>query len=81
MELSIHALPIPDSTKNMVPEVTRRSANYHPSIWGDHFVTYASHAVVKLQLLAFIKTYISKDTEVDVKMGQQLQQQKDASGS
>ncbi|KAL7212216.1 hypothetical protein ACSBR2_014981 [Camellia fascicularis] len=60
MELSIHALPIPDSTKNMVPEVTRRSANYHPSIWGDHFLTYASHAV-----------------EVDVKMGQQLQQQKE----
>ncbi|CAL5404078.1 unnamed protein product [Camellia sinensis] len=60
MELSIHSLPIPDSTKNMVPEVTRRSANYHPSIWGDHFLTYASHAV-----------------EVDVKMGQQLQQQKE----
>ncbi|KAF5948753.1 hypothetical protein HYC85_014710 [Camellia sinensis] len=60
MELSIHALPIPDSTKNMVPEVTRRSANYHPSIWGDHFLVYASHA-----------------TEVDVKMGQQLQQQKE----
>ncbi|CAL5376533.1 unnamed protein product [Camellia sinensis] len=49
MELSIHALPIPDSTKNMVPEVTRRSANYHPSIWGDHFVTYASHAVWMLK--------------------------------
>ncbi|GMP68098.1 hypothetical protein CsSME_00027828 [Camellia sinensis var. sinensis] len=60
MELSIHALPIPDSTKNMVPEVTRRSANYHPSIWGDHFLTYATHVV-----------------EVDVKMGQQLQPQKE----
>ncbi|CAL5402871.1 unnamed protein product [Camellia sinensis] len=60
MELSIHALPILDSTKNMVPEVTRRSANYHPSIWGDHFLAYASHAA-----------------EVDVKMGQQLQQQKE----
>ncbi|CAL5406936.1 unnamed protein product [Camellia sinensis] len=45
MELSIHALPIPDSTKNMVPEVTRRSANYHPSIWGNHFLAYATHAV------------------------------------
>ncbi|CAL5402868.1 unnamed protein product [Camellia sinensis] len=59
MELSIHALPIPDSTKNMVPEVIRRSANYHPSIWGDYFLAYASHA------------------EVDVKMGQQHQQQKE----
>ncbi|CAL5402866.1 unnamed protein product [Camellia sinensis] len=60
MELSIHALPISDSTKNLVPKVTRRSANFHPSIWGDHFLAYASHAV-----------------EVDVKMGQQHQQQKE----
>ncbi|KAF5948756.1 hypothetical protein HYC85_014713 [Camellia sinensis] len=44
----------------MVPEVIRRSANYHPSIWGDYFLAYASHAV-----------------EVDVKMGQQHQQQKE----
>ncbi|XP_059444211.1 (-)-germacrene D synthase-like [Corylus avellana] len=27
---------------NPVPETTRRSANYHPSIWGDRFLTYAS---------------------------------------
>ncbi|KAF5948761.1 hypothetical protein HYC85_014718 [Camellia sinensis] len=45
MESCIHALPIPDSIKNIVPEVTRRSANFHPSIWGDHFLAYASHAV------------------------------------
>ncbi|KAL7189984.1 hypothetical protein ACSBR1_039594 [Camellia fascicularis] len=44
----------------MVPKVTRRSTNYHPSIWGDYFLTYASHAM-----------------EVDVKMGQQHQQQKE----
>ncbi|KAI7981020.1 (-)-germacrene D synthase [Camellia lanceoleosa] len=37
----------------MVPEVTRRSANYHPSNWGDHFLAYASHAAIKLDLLAF----------------------------
>ncbi|THG23460.1 hypothetical protein TEA_020365 [Camellia sinensis var. sinensis] len=34
-----------DSIKNIVLEVTRRSANFHPSIWGDHFLAYASHAV------------------------------------
>ncbi|CAL5341820.1 unnamed protein product [Camellia sinensis] len=45
MESCIHALPIPDSIKNIVPEVTRRSANFHPSIWGDHFLAYAPHAV------------------------------------
>ncbi|PSS16245.1 (-)-germacrene D synthase [Actinidia chinensis var. chinensis] len=38
------ALPIPTvSTKiTMEPLVTRRSANYHPSIWGDHFLAYSS---------------------------------------
>jgi hypothetical protein len=25
-----------------MPETNRRSANYHPSIWGDHILTYAS---------------------------------------
>ncbi|THG00676.1 hypothetical protein TEA_002058 [Camellia sinensis var. sinensis] len=71
MKLSIHALPIPDSTKNMVPEVTRRSANYHPSIWGDHFLTTKSK---NMELLVHIS---HRQEEVDVKMGQQLQQQKE----
>nr|UZT70950.1 terpene synthase 5 [Paeonia delavayi] len=25
------------------PDNVRRSANFHPSIWGDHFLSYASH--------------------------------------
>ncbi|CAK9134282.1 unnamed protein product [Ilex paraguariensis] len=29
------------ATQNVVPNVTRRSANFHPSVWGDHFLTYA----------------------------------------
>ncbi|PRQ55602.1 putative lyase [Rosa chinensis] len=29
-------------TITATPEVTRRSANYSPSIWGDHFLSYAS---------------------------------------
>ncbi|CAL5409992.1 unnamed protein product [Camellia sinensis] len=45
MEASIHALPIPDSTKNMVPEVALRSTNFHPIFWGDHFLAYASHVM------------------------------------
>jgi hypothetical protein len=28
--------------QNAMLETNRRSANYHPSIWGDHFLTYAS---------------------------------------
>ncbi|NP_001268213.1 (-)-germacrene D synthase [Vitis vinifera] len=29
-------------SKNLSPEVGRRCANFHPSIWGDHFLSYAS---------------------------------------
>ncbi|CAK9136867.1 unnamed protein product [Ilex paraguariensis] len=30
------------SSQTVVPGITRRSANFHPSIWGDHFLSYAS---------------------------------------
>nr|POF14722.1 (-)-germacrene d synthase [Quercus suber] len=30
------------ATKTDMPEINRRSANFHPSIWGDRFLTYAS---------------------------------------
>ncbi|GFS29272.1 terpenoid cyclases/Protein prenyltransferases superfamily protein [Actinidia rufa] len=41
----VTALPIPTvSTKiTTEPLVARRSANYNPSIWGDHFLAYSSH--------------------------------------
>uniref|UniRef100_A0A2N9I731 Uncharacterized protein n=1 Tax=Fagus sylvatica TaxID=28930 RepID=A0A2N9I731_FAGSY len=29
-------------TKNAMTEINRQSANFHPSIWGDHFLKYAS---------------------------------------
>ena len=50
------ALPIPTvSTKiTMEPLVTRRSANYHPSIWGDHFLAYSSHPTVNWDFIATI---------------------------
>jgi hypothetical protein len=32
---------------NPMAETDRRSANFHPSIWGDHFLAYASELVVK----------------------------------
>ncbi|CAK9136862.1 unnamed protein product [Ilex paraguariensis] len=31
------------ATQNAAPTATRRSANYHPSVWGDHFLRYASY--------------------------------------
>uniref|UniRef100_A0A2N9F1R9 Uncharacterized protein n=1 Tax=Fagus sylvatica TaxID=28930 RepID=A0A2N9F1R9_FAGSY len=32
-------------TQNAMPETNRRSADFHPSIWGDHFLTYASESL------------------------------------
>ncbi|KAM7486333.1 hypothetical protein LguiA_002342 [Lonicera macranthoides] len=37
----------PFSPKNKIPEPARRSANYHPSIWGDHFLKYANSDCTK----------------------------------
>ncbi|XP_031097339.1 (-)-germacrene D synthase-like [Ipomoea triloba] len=36
-------LSVLTSNRPQVHEVTRRSANFHPSVWGDHFLAYASH--------------------------------------
>lgn len=33
-------------TKTDMPEINRRSANFHPSIWCDRFLTYASEDLV-----------------------------------
>ncbi|KAL8132290.1 hypothetical protein AgCh_007966 [Apium graveolens] len=37
----------PPPKKEDVPEIVRRSANYHPCVWGDHFLAYSSpdHAI------------------------------------
>ncbi|CAK9136861.1 unnamed protein product [Ilex paraguariensis] len=35
------AMYVSAATQNAAPNVTRRSANYHPSVWGDHFLRYA----------------------------------------
>ncbi|KAA8526917.1 hypothetical protein F0562_008854 [Nyssa sinensis] len=42
MAISGQVSAIPLSTQNVAPEIARRSANFHPSIWGDRFLTYAS---------------------------------------
>ncbi|XP_058217036.1 (-)-germacrene D synthase-like [Rhododendron vialii] len=43
--MEITTSPTLSLTQSSVPEVTRRrSANYRPSIWGDHFLAYGSAA-------------------------------------
>ncbi|GLT67306.1 hypothetical protein SLA2020_396240 [Shorea laevis] len=34
-------------SQNSQPEIHRRSAGFHPSIWGDHFLSYASNNIVE----------------------------------
>nr|AGV28055.1 sesquiterpene synthase [Azadirachta indica var. indica] len=41
MSRQLSASPVADH--NAEPDSNRRSASYHPSIWGDHFLSYASN--------------------------------------
>ena len=45
-------IPTVPTKITMEPLVTRRSANYHPSIWGDHFLSYSSHPTVNWDFIA-----------------------------
>lgn len=47
----------PPPKKEDVPEIVRRSANYHPCVWGDHFLAYSSpdHAVNMIMLLVIYR--------------------------
>ncbi|KAM7486312.1 hypothetical protein LguiA_002321 [Lonicera macranthoides] len=47
MDMHVQASYGPFSPKNNIPEPARRSANYHPSIWGDHFLKYANSDCTK----------------------------------
>ncbi|XP_048328632.2 (-)-germacrene D synthase-like [Ziziphus jujuba] len=41
-------IPIPNAAAN-VSDVNRRSANFHPSIWGDHFLSYATSDSMEIE--------------------------------
>ncbi|KAJ0044676.1 hypothetical protein Pint_04331 [Pistacia integerrima] len=44
--MSFHVSAVPSSVKNNAKEETkRRSADYHPSIWGHHFLSYATDSM------------------------------------
>nr|QWQ79564.1 TPS6 [Juglans sigillata] len=42
MSLQVSAVAAPTAQNHVTPEINRRSANFQPSIWGDHFLSYAS---------------------------------------
>ncbi|XP_040988312.1 (-)-germacrene D synthase-like [Juglans microcarpa x Juglans regia] len=42
MSLQVSAVAAPTAQNHVMPEINRRSANFQPSIWGDHFLSYAS---------------------------------------
>ncbi|KAL3503368.1 hypothetical protein ACH5RR_037817 [Cinchona calisaya] len=41
MQVHVHALPVLSTTNEKLAHV-RRSANFHPTVWGEHFLAYAS---------------------------------------
>ncbi|KAG2682110.1 hypothetical protein I3760_11G175600 [Carya illinoinensis] len=42
MSVQVSAVVAPTAQNHVMPEINRRSANFQPSIWGDHFLSYAS---------------------------------------
>lgn len=40
MSVFLQASSGPSSPKAPEPEIVRRSSNYHPCVWGDHFLAY-----------------------------------------
>jgi hypothetical protein len=61
MSDQVSAVPAAPS-QNPMPETSRRSANFHPSIWGDHFLAYASEVVLKVWLFYFISLVVLTDS-------------------
>ena len=50
-----------DSSQNAKPEVVRRTANYHPSIWGDRFISNTSEDnVTRLFATPIYENYVVK---------------------
>ncbi|XP_040988311.1 (-)-germacrene D synthase-like isoform X2 [Juglans microcarpa x Juglans regia] len=41
MSVQISAVAAPTAQNRVMPEINCRSANFQPSIWGDHFLSYA----------------------------------------
>ncbi|KAG2682116.1 hypothetical protein I3760_11G176200 [Carya illinoinensis] len=42
MSVQFSAVAAPIAQNRVMPQINRRSANFQPSIWGDHFLSYAS---------------------------------------
>ncbi|KAK6229608.1 hypothetical protein SCA6_018559 [Theobroma cacao] len=46
MSIEVSAATLSAPTQHAeLPEISRRSAGYHPTIWGDHFLSYASNSL------------------------------------
>lgn len=43
--MSSHVSAAPNSIRKAIPDVTRRSANFHPSIWGDYFACHTFNSM------------------------------------
>ncbi|KAJ7981646.1 (-)-germacrene D synthase [Quillaja saponaria] len=71
--MSVHQVSsVPFSIQNLSTKITRRSANFHPSIWGDHFLSYASNSMEmdhdKLALVQKLKEEIRRMLMVPVEV-------------
>ena len=44
--MSVQGSPAAESQINAKPEIVRRTANFHPSVWGDRFDNYEADDTV-----------------------------------
>ncbi|XP_031250371.1 (-)-germacrene D synthase-like [Pistacia vera] len=71
--MSLQLSAVPTSIKVAKQDTNRRSANFHPSIWGDHFLSYASNSVeaadekklqdLKEEIKRILKANVNKPAE------------------
>ncbi|KAG2682103.1 hypothetical protein I3760_11G175400 [Carya illinoinensis] len=61
MSVQVSPVAAPTAQNHVMPEINRRSANFQPSIWGDHCLSYASEFL----LLHFSETDVNVRQKIE----------------
>ncbi|KAL8149836.1 hypothetical protein AgCh_006741 [Apium graveolens] len=77
MSVFLQASSAPSSPKAAEPEIVRRSSNYHPCVWGDHFLAYNTpdHATPDKDTIQKIEVLKEEVKKMLLKAAHQPQQQ------
>ncbi|XP_074364107.1 sesquiterpene synthase Cop-like [Apium graveolens] len=77
MSVFLQASSAPSSLRAAEPEIVRRSSNYHPCVWGDHFLAYNTpdHATPDKDTIQKIEVLKEEVKKMLLKAAHQPQQQ------